>query len=125
MAYDNQNQCVTLPAAADLSAQQFKAVTVNSSGQAAVANATALVTGILQNKPTAAGQAATVCYAGVSKVVAGGSITAGARVTADANGNAIAATTAGDAVFGVALTGAASGDVFPVLINPYPFAALA
>jgi hypothetical protein len=125
MAYENHLQCVTLPASADLSAAQFKVVTVNASGQAAVANATALAVGVLQNKPTAAGQAATVAFGGVTKVTAGAAITAGARVTADANGNAIAAATAGDAVLGVALTGAASGDVFPVLINPYPFAALA
>lgn len=125
MAYDNKVQSISLPAAADLSAAQFKLVTVNASGQAALANTTALVVGVLQNKPTAAGQAATVAFAGVSKVLAAGNITAGARVTADANGNAIAATTAGDAVLGVALAGAASGDLFPVLINPYPFAALA
>ena len=61
----------------------------------------------------------------VSKAVAGGSITAGARVTADANGAVIAAASAGDAVLGVALAGAASGDIIPVLINPFPFAALA
>lgn len=125
MAFDNSVQSVTLPAAADLSAAQFKLVTVNSSGQAAVAGATSLVVGVLQNKPAAAGREATVAYAGVSKVVAGGTIAAGARVTADANGAAIAAASAGDAVLGVALAGAASGDLIPVLINPYPFAALA
>jgi hypothetical protein len=125
MAYDNQVQSITLPAAADLSAQQYRCLTVDSNGRAAVANATALAIGILQNDPNAAGQAATVAYAGVSKAKAGGSITAGARVTADANGAVIAATTAGDAVIGVALAGAASGDIIPVLINPFPFAALA
>lgn len=125
MAADNQVQSITIPAAADLSAQQYRCMTVNSSGQAAVANATALVVGILQNEPTAAGQAATVAYAGVSKAKAGASITAGSRVTADASGNVIAAATAGDAVIGVALDGAAANDVIRVLINPFPFAALA
>lgn len=125
MAFDNSVQSVSLPAAADLSAAQFKLLTVNSSGNAALAGATSLVVGVLQNKPDAAGKAATVAYAGVSKVVAGGSITAGARVTADANGAAVAAASAGDAVLGVALATASSGDLIPVLINPYPFAALA
>jgi hypothetical protein len=83
------------------------------------------VVGVLQNKPAAAGRDATVAYAGVTKAVAGGSITAGARVTADANGAVVAAASAGDAVLGVALTGASSGDIISVLINPYPFAALA
>jgi hypothetical protein len=125
MAFDNSVQNITLPAAADLSAQQYRCMTVNASGQAAVANATALVVGILQNDPGAAGQPATVAYAGASKAVAGASITAGARVTADANGAVIPAAAAGDPVLGVALSNAASGDIIPVLINPYPFAALA
>lgn len=125
MASETAVQSITIPAAADLSAQQYRCMTVDSNGRAAVANATALVVGILQNEPTALGQAATVAYAGVSKAKAGGSITAGARVTADASGNVIAAATAGDAVIGVALQGAASGDIVQVLVNPFPFAALA
>lgn len=125
MAYENATVTITVPAAADLSTHQYKLVTVNSSGQVALGTATTLIVGALQNKPTAAGQAATVCWAGVSKVVAAGVITAGARVTSDANGLAIAATTAGDAVIGVALATAAANDIIPVLINPYPFATLA
>jgi|688.fasta_scaffold186437_2 hypothetical protein len=125
MAYENNTETFSIPAAADLSTHQYKLVTVNSSGQVALANATALVCGVLQNKPTAAGQAATVAYGGVSKCLAAGVITAGARVTADANGLAIAAATAGDAVIGIALATAAANDIIPVLVNPYPFAALA
>lgn len=125
MATENNLTSISLPAAADLSAAQYKIVQVNSSGQAALANATSMTVGVLQNKPSAAGRVATVAIHGVSKVVAGGAITAGARVTSDANGNAVAATTAGDAVIGVALTGAASGDVFPIALQQYPFAALA
>lgn len=124
MSSENNLCAVTLPAAADLSAQQYRCVTVNASGQAAVANATSLVVGILQNNPPS-GQAATVAYSGVSKARAGGVIAAGARVTSDASGNVIAAATAGDAVIGVALEGAASGDYIKVLLAQYPFAALA
>lgn len=125
MAYENTCETISVPAAADLSTHQYKLMTLNSSGQAALGNATNLIVGVLQNKPTAAGQAATLCWAGVSKVVAAGVITAGARVTSDANGLAIAATTAGDAVVGVALATSAANDIIPILINPYPFAALA
>lgn len=125
MAFDNDLKCLSLPAAGDLSAAQYKIVYVNSSGQAAVANATSHTVGVLQNDPSAAGQAATVAYAGVSKVKAGGTVAAGARVTSDANGAAVAAATAGDAVIGVALNAGVSGDVIPVLIAQYPFAALA
>ncbi len=126
MAYQNpSHHTLSLPAAADLSASQFKIVTVDSNGRAALAGATTLGVGVLQNKPAALGQAATVAFGGISKVVAGGSITAGARITSDASGNAIAATTAGDAVVGVALASAASGDIIPALLAPYPFATLA
>lgn len=126
MAFDNSVQSITLPAAADFSAQQYRCITVNASGLAAVANATALVVGILQNDPGAAGHPATIAYAGASKAVAGAAIAAGARVTSDANGAVITAATAGDAVIGVALAAAAAaGDIIPVLINPFPFAALA
>lgn len=124
MSSENNLCTVTLPAAADLSSQQYRCVTVNASGQAAVANATALVVGILQNNPPS-GQAATVAYSGVSKAKAGGVIAAGARVTSDASGNVIAAAAAGDSVIGVALEGAAANDVIKVLIAQYPFATLA
>lgn len=125
MSFQNpQHHTLSLPAAADLTTKQFRVMTVNSSGQAAVAGATDLAVGLLQNKP-GSGQAATVAFGGISKAVAGGTVAAGARVTADANGAVIAATTAGDAVVGVALAGGAAGEIIPVLINPFPFAALA
>jgi hypothetical protein len=124
MAYENQVQSITLVAAADLSAKQYRVVKIDSNGKAAMSDADDLGIGILQNNP-GSGQPATVGYSGVSKALAGGTIAAGARVTSDANGALIAASSAGDAVVGVAVTGAASGDLFPVLINPFPFVALA
>ena len=125
MAYENMPETITVPASADLSSHQYKLMTVNSSGLAALGTASTLIVGVLQNKPTAAGEASSLCWAGVSKVKAAGVITAGARVTSDANGLAVAATSAGDAVIGVALATSAANDIIPVLINPYPFATLA
>lgn len=126
MSFDNVNHhVVTLPASGDLSTKQYCGVTVNSSGQAAIADTDDQVIGVLQNKPTAAGQGATVAWGGVSKMTAGGSITAGARVTTDASGKAVAAATAGDSVIGVALASGSSGDVIAVLLKTFPFAALA
>lgn len=115
MATENRVFSITLLAAADLSNSQFRAVQVNSSGQVALAGATGIAAGILQNKP-ASGRAATFGYQGVSKLVLGGTVAAGARVTSDANSAGIAATT-GDSVLGVALTGGVSGDVISVLIG--------
>lgn len=116
MATDNRLISISVPASADLSASQFRFLQVNSSGQAALAGATGIAVGVLQNKPPAAGRPATMGYTGVSKVIAGGTVAAGARVTSDANSAAITATT-GDSVAGLALTGGVSGDLISVLIG--------
>lgn len=132
MSFENVNHhTVSVPAAADLTAKQFYAVKVDSNGKAALAGAGEFAIGVLQNKPNS-GQAATVAWGGITKAVAGGSITAGATVAVDSNGKLVDATeavvntsdtgAAADAVIasnviGVALAGASSGDVFPVLLS--------
>lgn len=115
MATENSVSSITLLAAADLSASQYRVAQVNASGQAALCGATGVAVGILQNKP-ASGRAATVAFHGVSKAIAGATVAAGARVTSDANSAVITATT-GDSSLGVALTGGAAGDVISVLIG--------
>lgn len=55
--------------------------------------------------------------AGTVKVIAGGTVAIGDRVTSDAAGAAVATTTAGDEVVGVALEAAVSGDVFEVSMD--------
>lgn len=131
MSFGNVNHhVVSLPAAADLTTKQFLAIKVDSNGKAAVAGAGEFAAGILQNKP-AAGQAATVAYGGISKAIAGGNITAGMTLAADANGKVVDAAeatvntsdagAAADAVvssnvIGVALASGVSGDVIPVLV---------
>lgn len=131
MSFQNTGNVHSLVAAADLSAAQFRAVKVNSSGQAALAAAGEFAIGILQNKPTA-GQTATVVTVGpISKAVAGGSITAGALVASDASGKLKAAVLGrtdtqqheaadaliGSSVIGVALESASADDVFAVLLT--------
>ena len=62
-----------------------------------------------------------VVLSGVAEIRAGGTITRGALVTSDANGQALAAApSAGvnNQVIGKALVSALSGDVFPVLLAP-------
>lgn len=115
MSTDYRVASLTLLAAADLSASQFRFVQCNSSGLAALAGASGVVIGALQNKPTA-GNAAAIAYHGVSRVVAGGTVASGARVTSDSNSAAITATT-GDSVAGVALVGGVAGDLIEVLIG--------
>lgn len=124
-----------LNASGDLSAAQFKFVTVNSSSQVAVAGTQGtVVVGVLQNKPSAAGQAAQVMSAGVTKVVAGATVAAGAVVESDSVGRAITAVKStvntgdagsasdpviGGAAAGIALTGGAVGELISVLLGPY------
>ena len=108
------------PASADLHTNQFCFVTVNSSGQVAVNGTSgADCVGVLQNKPDVAGQGATVAVGGISKVVAGGTITPGAEVMSDTSGHAIAAT-AGNYQLGryVGTASCASGDIISVLLRP-------
>lgn len=125
MAYQNvSHHSLSLVANADMSAKQYCAVAVNSAGKAIIADADDQVIGILQNNP-GAGQAATVAFGGISKVKFGGTVAAGARVTSNASGEIVAATTAGDAVLGVALVGGASGEIGTILVHAFPFVALA
>lgn len=86
MAIQENLQCITLPANADLSAHQYKFMVCNSSGNAALAGDGGVIVGILQNKPSAAGQAAVIAFSGRSKVVQAASITVGVPVAPDASG---------------------------------------
>lgn len=81
----------TRPAGADLSAKQYHFVKLNSSGQVvAIAAATDKPYGILQNAPSAAGQAAEVMLCGISKVSADADLSIGNQIGAAADGQAAA-----------------------------------
>ena len=75
MALEDRVVSLTLVAASDLSAAQFKVAAVDSNGKAALCNATGVAVGIIQNKP-GSGQAATIAYHGRSKAVYGGTVAA-------------------------------------------------
>ena len=75
------------------------------------------VYGILQNTP-ASGQAADVGIMGISKVVAGAAITAGANLMCDTAGRAVAQTST-NIIAAVALEAAtAAGQIITVAIIP-------
>lgn len=118
MAHEESAVMITLPASGDLSASQFKFMKVNSSGQAVNSGAGEAAVGVLQDDPRAAGRPAVIAISGVVKVRAGGTIAAGAAVASDADGDAIAATTAGHIVLGTAIVGGASGEIISVLFQP-------
>lgn len=118
----------TFPAGSDLSTKQFFFVTLNGSSQLAVAGANVSVLGVLQDKPAAAGRGGQVRYLGITKVLAGGTITVNDKVASDASGKAVKATAAsvsagtpeplaGSYVAGIALGSASSGDYVSVLLT--------
>jgi hypothetical protein len=121
MAYEVVENIAGLVAGADLSTGQHKIVKLNGSGQAILATVQGeKVTGVLQDKPSAAGQAASVAKTGsVTKVVAGAAVAAGALVMTDASARAITAT-ATNYAFGQALTASSgAGQLISVYLNPF------
>ena len=120
MATQQNIVSITLPAAGDLSADQWKFVTVNSSGQAALqTTVNGRVVGVLQNDPAAAGREAEVAVAGVVKVLVGATlIAAGDEVECTAAGLALTAAGAGSNIVGICLVGAAAGGLAEILLQP-------
>lgn len=108
----------SLPASADLSASQYCFVSVNSSAQLALGTRGVLAAGVLQDGPAAAGRAGRVRPNGVTKVVYGGSVTAGQALVSDANGKAVNASSADNDYMGIALVSGSSGDVGEMLLQP-------
>lgn len=103
----------TFIAGEDLSAAQFKFVTLESDGQVDLADSAGencigvcLVGG-------AAGAAVTVAVSGKVMVEAGGTIAAGAAVQTDGNGDALTAAS-GDYVMGYALEAGVDGQIIAI-----------
>lgn len=111
---------VTLVAGADLSSSQYKFVKLNSSGEAvAIAAATDLPIGVLQNAPTS-GQEAEVLVVGGSKLVLGGTVAAAGVVSPNATGAGVAIVHGTDTTkfaVGQAITGGASGEIITAVIT--------
>ena len=105
-----------LYASEDLSSYQFCFVYISGDGTVAHSAHNAQSIGVLQNKPSASGQAAVVAGPGsVTKLKITDSITAGYMLAPDASGNAtgIHATTS-DYPAAIALIGGSTGDTIPV-----------
>lgn len=113
-AYEENLRCITYEAGSDLSSSQYRFVTLASDGQVDATAAAGQMIGVVQNKPAAAGRAATVAYDGISKVEASAAISIGDRVGSAASGKARTAES-GDWIAGVAVTAAtADGDILSV-----------
>jgi hypothetical protein len=110
-------------AGGDLSEKQFRFVKI-SAARTVVIGASTVGTlgdpcyGVLQNNPES-GEMAEVMVIGISKCVAGDTITAGAYVKCDANGAAIPAADKYDEIMGIAREDADSGDIFSLFIHKF------
>jgi hypothetical protein len=118
MAYIEAGVNVTLLAAADQSAKQFRFMDINTSGRAALqTSAGGRIACVSLEKPSAAGAPGTYQISGIAKVVAGAAVTAGDNVQSDTDGRAITAAS-GDHIGGIALTTvAAAGELVQVLLG--------
>ena len=118
MAFSENQTCITLEAAADLSGKQYYFVSVDTNGKAALTGDDGNPIGVLQNKPTA-GQAATICIDGVTKVYVGteSGLGAGYNVGCDSNSAAKVSDT-GSFRLGVSLEDpTADGDIVSMLFQ--------
>lgn len=108
---------ITRPAASDQSANQYRIVELDSSGNVSACNAAGeLGIGVLQNKPSAAGQAAEVAVLGsVSKIVFGATVAANAKVTTDNVGRGVTAVSTNHVV-GVCIKGGAINEIGEMLV---------
>jgi len=101
MGYEIRPECLTGQAMADLSTQQYSAVSLNSSGYYnKVATRGSRVDGILQNTPSAKGRGALVAVGGVTKAtvqtnIAGLSIAYGDSLINSTKGYLIKSSTGG------------------------------
>lgn len=101
----------------DLSAKQYRAVLIGSGDHKVICASAAgdAVFGLVQNKPTS-GKAARVAFAGLAKGIAGGTVTRGNYLRANATAYLVAGNSA--QVLGTAMESANSGSVFQVLVHP-------
>lgn len=120
MAVSSNEYDISLPVAADYSAAQYKVVDLNSSGQAVIVSAAGQACiGVLQDDPTAAGQAGRVRIRGSSKVIAGGAITKGTWLTTDSSARVVTKTANDACTVGVAVSSCSNaGEYVEVLLMP-------
>lgn len=77
--------------------------------------------GVFQHKTTVAGEEVRVMLNGITRVVLGGTVARGAKLTSDANGKAVAIGAVAGTNYnsiGVAMASGVANDIIPMLIVP-------
>ncbi len=117
---ESQMKIGTLKAGADLSAKQYHLVKLASATTVTYCAAiTDIPIGVLQNNP-ASGEVAEITFIGVTKIVADGTIAAGANIGTSNDGQAdsiVAGTDTTVRLVGTAIGAASAGETFTALIN--------
>jgi hypothetical protein len=116
MAVQAPYEAMTFEAGEDLSDAKWHFVTLQSDGQVDISGAGDSAVGVAMTNPDAAGKAVTVALWGRVKVLAGGTIAAGAQVASNAAGRAIARA-GGARGLGVALKGADNNEYVEVILT--------
>jgi hypothetical protein len=130
MSFEQNVVTISMVTAADLSAKQFYLGVVNSSGLLALASAAGQeVDGVIYDNGGTSGRVTSLAVGGTVQVILGDTVTAGDKLTTNASGKAVLATTAitntsdggsatdpliGSYVFGKALASGVVGDIIPV-----------
>ena len=123
MAIEKNLVTTTEDAAANLSSYQYRCVVQQTTdGRVALSGNAAVVFGVLQNKPAAAGRGAIVAIGGITKMraeasVAGTALAPGTALMSSTIGLAVKATTGGTAyVFGRSMDILSTSTVAPTTI---------
>lgn len=96
----------------DLSAKQFYCLKSSADGRVALASAATDKLVGTQLGEAKANESASVIVSGTAKAIAGGTVARGDFLTTDSAGKAIATTTTGNYVIGMALEAADANDIF-------------
>ena len=120
MATQTVGNTRTFKSAADLSTKQFYIVKVTAADTVGLASAaTDKAIGVIENKPAAAtGANVTVALrsgGGTFKVILGDTASAGAYLTSNGDGKAIATTTSGNVILGQLLQDGVLNDIVEVM----------
>lgn len=103
---------------ANQAGNQYRAVVISGARQAGLSNANnGRVVGVVQNKPQAAGNAATIGIGGISKVAMATNISAGQVVYAAADGRGSNSNASGLALGQAVETSTVVGSLVPVLLQ--------
>jgi len=118
-AYTDEGKIeLTYPANGDLSSDQYKAFKLDASEEADLCDAgNEKVFGVLQNKPEAQGESATLRIAGVTLLKISETVTTGKLLTVTASGLGEVCDAANEEYFAIALADGVANDLIPVLLQ--------